>query len=191
MARDASRRSAHVVRKREIGLKLKRGEKRKLAALTRRGKMTARACKRVRVLQLLAEGASYTRVAEVAGTSVSTVGFIKARYRERGLDGTLKDRSRAAKARALNARQEQQLVAVLCGPSPSGHARWTIRTAAEEAVKRKIVQKVGRETVRVLMKNHARKPWREKNVVRAEVDGRVRRKDGGRARSLREAAESA
>jgi hypothetical protein len=36
---------------------------------------------------------------------------------------------------------------------------------AEQAVKRKLVPKVGRETVRVLLESHDLKPWREKNVV--------------------------
>ncbi len=170
MPRDSSRRSAHVVKKRKRGLKLKLGEKRKLRELARRGKMTARQLKRVRVLQLLAEGASCVKAADVASVAVSTAEYIKSRYRKRGLDGTLTDLPRAAKARVFNEKQEHQLVAILCGPSPSGRARWTIRTAAEEAVRRKIVPKVGRETVRVLMKNNALKPWREKNAVRAEAD---------------------
>ena len=37
---------------------------------------------------------------------------------------------------------------------------------AEHAVKRKVVPRVGRETIRVLLQSHDLKPWREKNVVR-------------------------
>ena len=51
-------------------------------------------------------------------------------------------------------------------PPPEGRARWTVRLLAEEAVKRKLVPGVGRETVRILLENHDLKPWREKNVVR-------------------------
>ena len=36
---------------------------------------------------------------------------------------------------------------------------------AEEAVKRRLVPKVGRETIRILLLHHDLKPWREKNVV--------------------------
>jgi putative transposase len=32
-------------------------------------------------------------------------------------------------------------------------------------VKRKLVPRVGRETIRVLLLHHDLKPWREKNVV--------------------------
>jgi hypothetical protein len=36
---------------------------------------------------------------------------------------------------------------------------------AEEAVKRKLVPGVGRETIRILLQGHDLKPWRGKNVV--------------------------
>jgi hypothetical protein len=45
-------------------------------------------------------------------------------------------------------------------------ARWTVRLIVAEAVKRKLVPKVGRETIRMLLEHHDLKPWREKNVVR-------------------------
>ena len=45
-------------------------------------------------------------------------------------------------------------------------ARWTVRLLTEEVIKRKLVPRVGRETIRVLLESHDLKPWREKNVVR-------------------------
>jgi hypothetical protein len=40
---------------------------------------------------------------------------------------------------------------------------------AEEAVKRRLIPHVGRETVRILLLDHDLKPWREKNVVRGRT----------------------
>ncbi len=54
---------------------------------------------------------------------------------------------------------------MVCGPPPAGQARWSVRLIAEEAVKRKLVLQVGRETIRILLQTHDLKPWREKNVV--------------------------
>ena len=54
---------------------------------------------------------------------------------------------------------------MVCAAPPEGHARWTVRLAAEQAVKRKLVPRVGRETIRILLPHHDLKPWREKNVV--------------------------
>ena len=61
--------------------------------------------------------------------------------------------------------QKQRIIAMVCSHPPAGCARWTVRLVAEEAVKRKLVPRVGRETIRVLLLHHGLKPWREKNVV--------------------------
>jgi hypothetical protein len=66
---------------------------------------------------------------------------------------------------ALDLRQSQRIIAMVCGPPPEGRARWTVRLIAEEAVKRKLTPAVGRETIRILLESHDLKPWREKNVV--------------------------
>ena len=55
---------------------------------------------------------------------------------------------------------------MVCSQPPEGQARWTVRLVAEQAVKRKLVPRVGRETIRILLESHDLKPWREKNVVR-------------------------
>ena len=54
---------------------------------------------------------------------------------------------------------------MVCSNPPEGQARWTVRLVAQEAVKRKLVPRVGRETIRILLQSHDLKPWREKNVV--------------------------
>jgi hypothetical protein len=59
---------------------------------------------------------------------------------------------------------KQRLIAMVCSNPPQGRARWTVRLVAEEAVKRKLVPRVGREIIRILLLNHDLKPWREKNV---------------------------
>jgi hypothetical protein len=56
-----------------------------------------------------------------------------------------------------------------CSEAPDGRARWTVRLIAEQAIKRKLVPKVGRETIRILLESHDLKPWREKNVVRGRT----------------------
>jgi hypothetical protein len=56
-----------------------------------------------------------------------------------------------------------------CSDAPDGRPRWTVRLIAEQALKRKLVPKVGRETIRILLESHDLKPWREKNVVRGRT----------------------
>ena len=45
-----------------------------------------------------------------------------------------------------------------------------MRLIAEEAVKRRLVPQVGRETIRVLLFSHDFKPWRGKMWCVAELD---------------------
>lgn len=52
---------------------------------------------------------------------------------------------------------------------PEGRACWTVRLVAEEAVKRKLVPKVGRETVRLLLLHHDLKPRRDKEYERRSI----------------------
>ena len=187
MRHDSSRNSAHAGGKPLIRIKLKRGDKAKLSGILREAQVPARVVLRARLLQLAADGKSTQEIAAAVGMDPRTVRRVKERYAKGGLERSLWNQPRGKSDPALNDKQSQEIVAMLCGPSPLGRARWTVRLASSEAMDRKIVPKVGRETIRVLMKNHELKPWREKNVVCAEADGRVRRKDGGRARSLRKA----
>jgi putative transposase len=59
---------------------------------------------------------------------------------------------------------------MVCGPPPQGRARWNVRLIAEEAVKRKLVPHVGRETIRILLQSHELKPWREKKLVHRGIE---------------------
>jgi hypothetical protein len=59
-----------------------------------------------------------------------------------------------------------------------------VRLVVEEAVKRKLVPRVGRETIRILLLHHDLKPWREKNVVRGRTRREVRDPIGRRPGSI-------
>jgi hypothetical protein len=95
---------------------------------------------------------------------------IARRYEDEGLDSALYEKPRPGKPPALDVNQSQRIIAMVCGPPPEGLARWSVRLIAEQAVKRKLVPAVGRETIRVLLQNHDLKPWREKNVVRGGTE---------------------
>ena len=95
--------------------------------------------------------------------------YLARRYQEGGLERALYDKQRPGAASLLSTKQQQRIIAMVCSDPPKGHARWTVRLVAEQAVKRRLVPRVGRETIRVLLLNHDLKPWREKNVVRSRT----------------------
>ena len=86
-----------------------------------------------------------------------------------GLERALYDKQRPGAQSLLDTKQRQRIIAMVCSDPPEGRARWTVRLIAEEVVKRKLVPKVGRETIRVLLLSHDVKPWRKKNVVGART----------------------
>ena len=152
--------------------------------LLKRGVQQVRVVLRALALRLLSEGMSSPQIAKTMPLSAKAVREIAHRYSSGGLEVALYDKQRPGAKEILNASQKQRIIAMVCSDPPKGRARWTVRLIAEEAVKRKLVPRVGRETVRVLLESHELKPWREKNVVRGRAQRRVRRKNGGRSRSL-------
>jgi putative transposase len=119
---------------------------------------------RALALLRLAHGMSAPQVARVLELTPQAIRKIAHRYREGGLDRALYEKQRPGASELLDDAQRQRIVAMVCGPPPEGRARWTIRLVTEQAVKKKLVPLVGRETIRILLQSHDLKPWREKNV---------------------------
>ncbi len=132
-----------------------------------------------------------SRGATASGTAAALVCLtgkavrdIAHRYEAGGLQRALFDKPRPGAAELLTPADKQRIVAMVCAGPPDGRARWTVRLIAAEAIKRKLVPRVGRETIRVLLQSHDLKPWREKNVVSSKSGRRLPSSDGGGARSL-------
>lgn len=147
-----------------VRLKLK--EKKRLKEMTTKGEHSARVLNRARILLMLGKGKGPKEISEAVDCVTATVNRIGTRYLEQGLDQALFEDQRPGKEPLLSDRENQEMIAMVCGPPPEGRASWTTQLIAEEAVKRKICRRVGRETVRILLLSHDLKPWREKNVVR-------------------------
>jgi len=127
---------------------------------------SARVLRRALVLRQLDRGQTAGQVASQVGVASKTVRAIARRYEEEGLESALYEKPRPGQQRRLDASQSQRIIAMVCGSPPAGQARWSVRLITQEAVKRKLVAKVGRETIRILLQTHDLKPWRKKNVVR-------------------------
>lgn len=117
----------------------------------------------------LAEGMGAPQIAAVLPLTRQAVRNLARRYQQGGLERALYDKQRPGAARLLSAKQRQRIIAMVCSDPPQGRARWTVRLVAQEAVKRRLVPRVGRETIRILLLSHDLKPWREKNVVRGRA----------------------
>ena len=171
-------------KRRKLVVKLSKAEERELAELLRAGVQAVRVVKRAQSLRLLAAGQTASEVGKNVGLSAKGVRDIGFRYREKGLEEALYDRPGSGHPVRIQAAEKQRIIAMVCSDPPEGQARWTVRLITQEAVKRKLVSQIGRESVRLLLQSHDLKPWREKNVVHRRTERRIRREDGGRAGGL-------
>jgi putative transposase len=137
-----------------------------LRTLLSGGIQQVRVILRALALLQLARGASAPKVAQVVQLTPQAVRKIGHRYLKDGLERALYEKQRPGASELLNDQEKQRIIAMVCAEPPQGYARWTVRLVTEQAVKKKIVPRVGRETIRILLQSHDLKPWREKNVVR-------------------------
>ena len=145
----------------EVALK----DQKELAKFLRRGIQHVRVVLRALSLLQLAKGVSSPRIASMIPLTPQAIRNVGHRYQEGGLEAALYEKQRPGAAAVLDASQKQRIIAMVCSSPPEGRARWTARLVAREAVKRKLVPQVGRETIRILLQDHDLKPWREKHVV--------------------------
>lgn len=170
-----------------LEVKLPKPDERSLVQLLRSGVQQVRVVLRSLALLQLSGGDSAPVIARRLRLTPKTVRDIGKRYLEGGVDRALYERPRQGAKPILSPTEQQRIIAMACSDAPEGRARWTVRLIAEQAIKRKLVPKVGRETIRILLESHDLKPWREKNVVHSRVGPGVHPEDGRRAGHLREA----
>ena len=153
--------------RRALQIKISRKDQKELRGLLSGGVQQVRVVLRALTLLQLAKGVSAPRISSVIPLTAQAIRRVGHRYEEGGLARALYEKQRPGAAELLEDSQKQRIIAMVCSDPPEGFARWTVRLVAEEAVKRKLVPKVGRETIRMLLLHHDLKPWRDKNVVRS------------------------
>jgi transposase len=156
-------------KRRGLQIQLSRQQRRQIEELLSGGVQPVRAVIRALVLRQMDEGRSTVEAGSAVGISAKAAWEIGRRYQEGGLERAIYDAPRPGQKPLLDVEHGQRIIAMVCGPPPAGRARWTVRLIAQEAVKRKLVERVAPETVRILLQSHDLKPWREKNVVRGRV----------------------
>ncbi len=151
---------------RRLRVRLSKQHQIELQQMLRGGIQQVRVVLRALALLRLSAGQTGAQAAATVGLTAKAVREIGRRYEQGGLEGALYEKARPGARPVLDAGPRQRIIAMVCSDPPEGYARWTVRLIAQEAVKRKLVPAVGRESIRVLLQSHDLKPWREKNVVR-------------------------
>lgn len=141
-------------------------ERTDLEGRLRGGEMGVRKVKRIQILLKANEGWSDKRIAEALDVGRSTVERTRRKFVERGLEGAIINRRpRREYARKMDGRAEAHLIALMCGPVPTGYARWSLRLLADELVKVEGVEldSISYETVRRVLKKTNSSPGAKSN----------------------------
>ena len=148
-------------------------ERVRLRTLLRRGKASVRMVARARVLLRAEEGYTDAAIAAVLDVGTATVGRIRKRFVERGLEQALREQPRPGQRRKLSGKQEAHVIAVACTTPPEGHGRWTLRLLAGKVVELGFAPSISPETVRQVLKKRA-EALATGGVVYPNGDRRVR-----------------
>lgn len=133
-------------------------EREYLESLIRSGKHAAQTLTRARILLKSdvndEKGAwSDRQIAQALDIGSSMIERVRQKFVLEGLEASIfRQKSCRIYERALDGKQEAQLIALACSPQPEGYARWTLRLLAERMVELKYVESLSHETVRVVLK---------------------------------------
>ena len=134
-------------------------ERQQLHGLVAAGKAAAKTLMHARILLKAdaAEGGPAwpdDRIAEAVEVSAATVGRVRQRFVEEGLEAALvrKNQDRPSRERKLDGAAEARLIALACSTPPEGRAAWTLQLLADKLVELRVVDGVSDETVRRVLK---------------------------------------
>lgn len=129
-----------------------------LEGIVGKGRVLARKRQQAQILLKADEGPlgpgwTDERITEAFGVNVRTVERVRQRLVERGLEDALVRRLPEQLPRTkLDGAGEAQLIALACSAAPQGRRRWTIRLLADKLVELRVVDSIGRDTVRRALK---------------------------------------
>lgn len=131
----------------------------RLESITRNGSAAAKKILHARVLLMSDrhhESGRYHdhQIAAALGIHINTVARIRKLFVQQGEQPAVdrKPRLTPPVPPKVDGRVEATLVAICCSPPPEGHVRWTLSLLQREAVGRKIVTNICRETIRKTLK---------------------------------------
>lgn len=142
-------------------VRLTQEERESLKALVSKGKAAAYKIKHANILLMVdANGSNWTdeQTAEAVSCHPNTVARIRQRFVEEGLEAALERKKRKYVPRVIDGEVEARLIALRYSEPPAGHARWTLRLLADQAVERGIVSAISHETVRQVLKKTISSP---------------------------------
>jgi hypothetical protein len=138
-------------------VRLTEEEQNQLKEIVTKGKTVAYKIKHANILlKTDADGPNWPdeEIARAFSVHLSTVGCIRKRFVEQGLEAALGRKKQESPSRqpVFDGASEARLIALSCSKPPEGSSRWTLRLLADKVVELEIVEKVSYETIRQTLK---------------------------------------
>ena len=141
--------------RKQKAVKLTPDERRELEMFVTRGKKSARAITRARILLLAQDGWRATDIARTLGVSRGTVYNVWKKYKHKvrtSLGELLREAPRSGRPLKLDRGVEAKVTMLACSAPPAGAARWTLHLIADKVVKLGVTDSISHESVRQLLK---------------------------------------
>lgn len=132
--------------------------------IVRRGMRTVREVTRARILLLSNSGKRSDEIAEILSVDPDTVLRVKKRFIEGGMEKAIHDDDRPGQPRKYGEKETAEIIALACSSPPGGRKRWTVRLIADEMKKKKGLEGINRESVRLILKKR-NQTMEKKDVV--------------------------
>ncbi|MBL7974235.1 MAG: helix-turn-helix domain-containing protein [Candidatus Kapabacteria bacterium] len=145
----------HSTIAKKYSISLTTDERRRLVAITKKGKESARKISRAHILLLADKGLCDEEIVNILHVSIPTVGRIRKRFCIEGITSALNEKPRPGARRKFKQENSTALGQLLNTPPPQGHGRWSLRLIADRLVEMNVVDSISHETVRNVLKNRA------------------------------------
>jgi transposase len=93
-----------------------------------------------------------TEIVELLDVGRNTVGRIKKRYQEEGLQSALEDKPRTGQPVKYSEKHAAEIIAQACTTPPEGRKKWTLVLLTEEMKKKEGFETINKESIRLILK---------------------------------------
>lgn len=138
-------------------VELSEKQRKKLKALSSRGKVSARKLNRARILLLADEnrpkGAmTDSQIHEILHVSLPTIGRVRRQFVADGVEGAVDEKPRSGGPPKFTGDQKAKVTALACSTPPQGHSQWSLRLMADRLVELEFVQSITHTSVANILK---------------------------------------
>ena len=135
-----------------IKITLEEEELQYLRNFVKKGNRDARELTRARILLLANKNRSDADIVEILDVGRNTVGRVKKRYVDEGLQNALEDKPRTGQPAKYTEKQNIEIIAKACTTPPDGRKKWTLVLLTEEMRKREEFKTINKESIKLILK---------------------------------------